>query len=267
MPQIHHTAIVSPKAQIASDVTIAPYTIVGDGVTIGAGGEIGSSVVLDGKVTIGKNCKIFSSAVIGSIPQDLKYKGEQTEVTIGDNNIIREFATIHRGTAAFGKTIIGDNNLIMAYVHIAHDCQIMNHTILANAVTLAGHIVVEDYSVVGGLTPVHQFCRIGAHSIVGGLSRINKDVVPYSKAAGVPTRIWGLNIVGLTRRNFSKETIVTIRNAFRLLFYSSLNTTQAIARIQTEVELIPEVKYLVDFITTSSRGILKGPRNKYDECE
>jgi UDP-N-acetylglucosamine acyltransferase len=267
MPKVHPTAIVSPKAKLADDVTIAPFAIIGDNVTIGAGSEVGSSVVLDGKVTIGKNCKIFSSAVIGSVPQDLKYKGEPTEVIIGDNNIIREFATIHRGTSAFGKTVIGDNNLIMAYVHIAHDCQIMNHTILANAVTLAGHIAVEDYSVVGGLTPVHQFCRIGAHSIVGGLSRINKDVVPYSKAAGVPTRIWGLNIIGLTRRGFSKEVIITIRSAFRLLFCSNLNTTQAVARIKTEVEQIPEVKYLLDFISASSRGIIKGPRNKYDECE
>ncbi|GAI43760.1 unnamed protein product, partial [marine sediment metagenome] len=185
------------------------------------------------------------------------YMGEETEVVIGDNNIIREYATINRGTTASGRTVVGNGNLIMAYAHIAHDCRIRDNTILANAVTMAGHIVVEDFAIVGGLTPIHQFCRIGTHSIVGGLSRINKDVPPYSKVAGIPTKVYGLNIVGLTRRNFPKDVIANLKRAFRIIFRGGLNTTQALARVREEVDLIPEVEYLLDFISKTERGILK----------
>lgn len=257
MAEIHPSAIVSPKAELADDVVVGPFSIIGDGATVGSGCQIANNVLLDGKVTIGKDCKLLPGAVVGTIPQDLKYKGEETEVVIGDNNIIREYATINRGTTASGRTVVGNGNLIMAYAHIAHDCRIRDNTILANAVTMAGHIVVEDFAIVGGLTPIHQFCRIGTHSIVGGLSRINKDVPPYSKVAGIPTKVYGLNIVGLTRRNFPKDVIAKLKRAFRIIFRGGLNTTQALARVREEVDLIPEVEYLLDFISKSERGILK----------
>lgn len=257
MAEIHPSAIVSPKAELADDVVVGPFSIIGDGATVGSGCQIANNVLLDGKVTIGKDCKLLPGAVVGTIPQDLKYKGEETEVVIGDNNIIREYATINRGTTASGRTVVGNGNLIMAYAHIAHDCRIRDNTILANAVTMAGHIVVEDFAIVGGLTPIHQFCRIGTHSIVGGLSRINKDVPPYSKVAGIPTKVYGLNIVGLTRRNFPKDVIANLKRAFRIIFRGGLNTTQALARVREEVDLIPEVEYLLDFISKSERGILK----------
>lgn len=257
MAEIHPSAIVSPKAELADDVVVGPFSIIGDGATVGSGCQIANNVLLDGKVTIGKDCKLLPGAVVGTIPQDLKYKGEETEVVIGDNNIIREYATINRGTTASGRTVVGNGNLIMAYAHIAHDCRIRDNTILANAVTMAGHIVVEDFAIVGGLTPIHQFCRIGTHSIVGGLSRINKDVPPYSKVAGIPTKVYGLNIVGLTRRNFPKDVIANLKRAFRIIFRGGLNTTQALARVREEVDLIPEVEYLLDFISKTERGILK----------
>ena len=257
MAEIHPSAIVSPKAELADDVVVGPFSIIGDGATVGSGCQIANNVLLDGKVTIGKDCKLLPGAVVGTIPQDLKYKGEETEVVIGDNNIIREYATINRGTTASGRTVVGNGNLIMAYAHIAHDCRIRDNTILANAVTMAGHIVVEDFAIVGGLTPIHQFCRIGIHSIVGGLSRINKDVPPYSKVAGIPTKVYGLNIVGLTRRNFPKDVIANLKRAFRIIFRGGLNTTQALARVREEVDLIPEVEYLLDFISKTERGILK----------
>jgi len=257
MAEIHPSAIVSPKAELADDVVVGPFSIIGDGATVGSGCQIANNVLLDGKVTIGKDCKLLPGAVVGTIPQDLKYKGEETEVVIGDNNIIREYATINRGTTASGRTVVGNGNLIMAYAHIAHDCRIRDNTILANAVTMAGHIVVEDFAIVGGLTPIHQFCRIGIHSIVGGLSRINKDVPPYSKVAGIPTKVYGLNIVGLTRRNFPKDVIANLKRAFRIIFRGGLNTTQALARVREEVDLTPEVEYLLDFISKSERGILK----------
>lgn len=257
MAEIHPSAIVSPNAELADDVVVGPFSIIGDGATVGSGCQIASNVLLDGKVTIGKNCKLFTGAVVGTIPQDLKYKGEETEVVIGDNNIIREYATINRGTIASGRTVIGNGNLIMAYAHIAHDCRVRDNAIVANGVTMAGHIVVEDFAIVCGLTPIHQFCRIGTHSIVGGLSRINKDVPPYSKVAGIPTRVYGLNIVGLTRRNFPKDVIANLKRAFRIIFRGGLNTTQALARVREEVDLIPEVEYLLDFISKTERGILK----------
>jgi len=257
MAEIHPSAIVSPEAELADDVVVGPFSIIGDGATVGSGCQIANNVLLDGKVTIGKDCKLLPGAVVGTIPQDLKYKGEETEVVIGDNNIIREYATINRGTTASGRTVVGNGNLIMAYAHIAHDCRIRDNTILANAVTMAGHIVVEDFAIVGGLTPIHQFCRIGTHSIVGGLSRINKDVPPYSKVAGIPTKVYGLNIVGLTRRNFPKDVIANLKRAFRIIFRGGLNTTQALARVREEVDLIPEVEYLLDFISKTERGILK----------
>lgn len=257
MAEIHPSAIVSPKAKLADDVVVGPFSIIGDGAIVGSGCQIANNVLLDGKVTIGKDCKLLPGAVVGTIPQDLKYKGEETEVVIGDNNIIREYATINRGTTASGRTVVGNGNLIMAYAHIAHDCRIRDNTILANAVTMAGHIVVEDFAIVGGLTPIHQFCRIGIHSIVGGLSRINKDVPPYSKVAGIPTKVYGLNIVGLTRRNFPKDVIAKLKRAFRIIFQGGLNTTQALARVREEVDLIPEVEYLLDFISKTERGILK----------
>jgi len=265
VPQIHPKAIVSEQAKLADDVVVGAFSFIGDQVVIGPGCQVGNNVLIEGRTTIGKNCRIFTGAVVGTRPQDLKYNGEDTEVVMGNDNVIREYATINKGTSATGRTILGDGNLIMAYVHIAHDCQIQNNTILANSVTMAGHIVVEDYAIVGGLTPVHQFCRIGAHSIVGGISRINKDVPPYSKVAGIPTKVYGLNIIGLVRRNFSPEVIAELKRAFRFLFYGGYNTTQAIEEVRRQVKLVPEVEYLLNFISQSQRGILKGPRRMTDE--
>jgi UDP-N-acetylglucosamine acyltransferase len=257
MTDIHKTAIIHKKAILADDVSIGPYTIIGPDVKIKSGTTIKSHCVAEGHTTIGENCEIYSQAVLGTAPQDLKYNNEPTKLIIGDNNIIREFTTVNRGTSASGKTSIGNNNLIMAYAHIAHDCEIKNNTIIANAVNMAGHILVDDFAIVGGLVPIHQFCRIGKHCIVGGLSRINKDVPPYSKVAGSPPKVYSLNYVGLRRRGFNEETINTLKKVYKILFSSNLNTSQALQKIKNEINLIDDVKQLIDFIESSSRGIIK----------
>jgi len=252
---IHPTAIISSDAQIEENVTIGPYSIIGPEVRIGKHTAIGPHVVIERLTEIGESCKIEQFAAIGGDPQDLKYRGEKTKVIIGHHNMIREFATIHRATVSdIGVTIIGDYNLLMAYSHVAHNCKLGNHVILANSANLAGHIHVEDYAIVGGLTGVHQFTRIGAHCIIGGASAVNKDVPPYTMASGNHAKLYGLNQVGLRRRGFSEETIAALKHAYRIMFRMSLLRKDAVAKVLNEVPDYPEVRRFVEFIDGSSRG-------------
>jgi UDP-N-acetylglucosamine acyltransferase len=254
---IHPTAIIHPKAELAQDVSIGPYSIIGEKVTIGAGCRIASGVLIDGETTLGKNNRVFHGAVIGSVCQDLKYRGERTCVRIGDGNTIREFVTVNSATGEGGSTVVGNAVLLMAYVHLGHNCVIGDNVILANAVNLAGHVHIHDFASIGGLTPVHQFVGIGQHAFIGGGSRIQKDVPPFLKVAGNPARVYGLNTVGLTRRGFTAEQRALLKTAYVVLFRSGLNVTQALERISVELPHTDEIAMLVDFIRDSERGIIK----------
>jgi UDP-N-acetylglucosamine acyltransferase len=256
---IHPTAIIDPQAQIAADAEIGPYCIVGSGVSIGARTRLIAHVFLEGKLTIGEDNSFYPYCSCGAAPQDKKYRGEASETRIGNSNLIREFVTIHRGTEGGGMiTSIGDQNLLMAYVHIAHDVVVNNHTILANGVTFAGHVVVDDYANIGGLSAIHQFVRVGRHAMVGSRSVIKQNVLPYSITATDHTsQIYGANRVGLQRGGFSSDEIEPLQNAFRLLSHSGLNTFQALARIEEEVPQTDEVKELLAFIRASERGFTK----------
>ncbi len=259
---IDKKAIVDPAAQIGSGTTVGPYAIIGPNVKIGARCQIGASAVIDGLTQIGDETIVYPMASIGLAPQDLKYKGGLTRLTIGRQNTFREFTTVNRGTeGGGGHTRIGDNNLFMANVHIAHDCEVGNNVILGNGATLGGHVSVGDFSTVSAYSGVHQFCRIGRHAFVGGYSVVTKDALPFAKSVGNRSRIYGLNTIGLVRRGFSEKTIAQLKLAFRYLLMSKLNTARALAAIQRDVTLTdPEVHYLVKFIKSSSRGvILKRP--------
>jgi UDP-N-acetylglucosamine acyltransferase len=249
------TALVHPTAVLGRDVVIGPYSIVGENVEIGAGTELGAHVVVERDTTVGAGCRILHGAVLGSDPQDLKYQGERTTLTVGDETIIREFATLNRGTAARGVTSVGRGCLIMAYAHVAHDCDLGEGVILANSVNLGGNVRVDSWAIIGGMTPVHQFVRIGTHAMVGGGSRVSKDVPPFCKAAGIPTRLYGLNAVGLDRRGFAENVKRELRRAYRLLFASKLNVRQAIARAREELHPYPEVEEFLRFIEESDRGV------------
>ena len=255
--EIHPTAIIHKEANLADDVEVGPFSIINEGAVIGTGTQINSHVLIDTRTIIGENCKIHHGAVLGTLPQDLKFEGEKTHLTIGDETVIREYATLNRGTSYRKKTVVGKNCFIMAYAHIAHDCLLGDHVILANSVNLAGHIEIGDYAIIGGVVPVHQFVKIGAHSIVGGGFRVQKDVCPYALVAGYPLKTVGLNRIGLQRRGFSEKTMQTLEKTFRILFKSKLNTSQAIEKIKAEVELIPEVQTILDFVAESERGIIK----------
>lgn len=256
--KIDPTAIVAPGAVLGEDVSIGPYAVIGKDVRIGSRTRIGSHAVIEGWTEIGEGCQISPHALIGTPPQDLKYKGEKTFIQIGEGTIIREFATIHRATTGFsGRTVLGKNNFIMAYAHVAHDCLLGDHVILANLATLAGHVEIEDYAIIGGLSAVHQFVRVGRYAMVGGCSGVLKDIPPYVKAQGNLAKLYGLNTVGLRRHGFSPETIRELKKAYRLLFLSGLNTSQALERVEKEVEPCPEVEHLVAFIKSSKRGICK----------
>lgn len=259
MSNIHPTAIIEAGAKIPASCKIGPFCFVGDGVEMGENCELVSHVVLRGPAKLGSNNKFFSFVVAGEGPQDLSFKGEPTRLEIGDNNSIREYTSIHRGTTkGGGVTRVGSHCLIMAYTHIAHDCQIGDYVIMANAATLAGHVIVEDYAVVGALCPVHQFVHIGKHSYVGGGTTITQDVLPFSKTSAVrEVHAYGANSVGLQRKGFSPERVRKIQKAFRTLLASKLNTTQAIEKIKGEGELGEDVEYLVNFIEQSERGVLK----------
>jgi len=255
---IHPTAIVSPEAEIGEEVTIGPYCRIGDRVKIGKGCRFDSHVIVDGPSTIGEDNHFFPFGTIGLQPQDLKFKGEDTFLTIGSHNVFREYVNIHRGTAGGGAyTRIGDHNFLMAYVHIGHDSRLGNHIILANAATLAGHVTIEDHATIGAFSGVHQFCRVGTHGYVGGYSVVTKDVLPYSKTVSErDTHAYGANVLGLTRKGFSPQQIDSIRAAFRLLLQSRLNTTQAVEAIKAKMQS-PEVQVILDFIETAERGVIK----------
>jgi UDP-N-acetylglucosamine acyltransferase len=256
---VHPTAIIDPDANISTEAEIGPYCIVGSGVTIGARTRLIAHVYLEGKLTIGKENLFYPYSSCGVAPQDKKYKGEASETVIGDRNSIREFVTIHRGTEGGGMvTSIGDGNLLMAYVHIAHDVRIGNRTIIANGVTFAGHVVVEDYANIGGLSAIHQFCRIGTHAIVGSYSVIKQDVLPYSTTAtNHQAEVFGANKVGLERCGFGSDAIEPLQNAFRILTRAGLNTSQALSRIEEELPQTEEVKSLIGFIRASRHGFVK----------
>lgn len=256
---VHSTAVVHPGARLAADVEVGPYAIIGDEVEIADGSEVQAHVVIAGPARIGQRNRFFPACAIGLIPQDLKFRGERSEVVIGDDNTFREFCTVHRGTASGSAlTRIGSHNFIMAYVHIAHDCVLGDHIILGNGATLAGHVRIEDYANVGAFCGVHQFCRIGRHSFVGGYSVLTQDVLPFSRTVSErETRAYGVNVVGLERRGFSTERIEALRSALRLLTQSKRNTTQALEQIRASLDRSADIEELVRFIETSERGIIK----------
>ena len=255
MPQVHPTALVDPGAKLAEDVKVGPFCSVSSDVEIGAGTVLESNVVIERFTSLGKNCHVSHFAVLGGLPQDLKFKGARSRVEIGDSNMIREFVTINRATGDGEKTTVGNNNLIMAYVHLAHNCVIASNVILANAVNLAGHVMIDDYAIVGGLTPVHQFVRIGKHSFIGGGSRVPQDVPPFVKVAGNPLKTVGLNSVGLQRREFPPDVRLELKRLYRLFYRSGLNVSQAIERIKSDLRDIPQVREFVSFVEQSERGI------------
>ena len=260
MENIHTTATIHPKTIIGKDVTIGPYSWINEHVIIEDSCQIGSHVVLLPGTHLGKECKVLHHAVLGEIPQDLKFGGESTTVEIGDRTVIREFVTINRGTKAHWKTVVGSDCFIMAYVHIAHDCIVGNNVIIANAVNLSGHVEIEDWAIVGGMVGVHQFVKIGQHCFIGGHYRVAKDIPPYIIAAGEPIAYHGLNIIGLKRRGFTNETIRDIKHTCRLIFRSDYNVSEAIKKIEENGDLNPEVQNLVKFIKNSERGIIQGIR-------
>jgi UDP-N-acetylglucosamine acyltransferase len=255
---IHPTAEVDPAAELDDGVVVGPYCRLGPKVRIGPGTRLESYVIVDGDTTIGKGCRLFSFVVIGTEPQDVKYKGEHSSVVIGDGNILREFVTVNRASNENGVTTIGNNNFLMTYVHIAHNCIVRNNVVLANAANVAGYVLIDDYAFVGGVTPVHQFVRIGRHSIIGGGCRVPQDVPPFVRAAGNPLRAYGLNSLGLRRRGFPTETELILKKAYRILYRSGLNTKNALARVEAELEQTVEIRQLVDFIRGSRRGLIGG---------
>ncbi len=262
---IHPTAIVHPKAQIRDGVKIEAYAVVEGDVLIGEGSYVGPHVLIDNGARIGKNCKIHKGAVVSTPPQDLSYNNEPTLFEIGDNTTIREFCTLNRGTKKqHFKSVVGSNCLLMAYVHVAHDCVIGNNVIIANSVQMAGHITIDEYAFIGGLVAIHQFVNIGAHAIVGGHFRIPKDIPPYIMAGGWPVTYERLNVIGLRRRGFSKETIDTLHEAYRILYLSKLNVTQGIEKIKATMAITPEVQNILDFVAKSKRGIITARRHSSD---
>lgn len=255
---IHATAIIDPKAELDSNVNVGPYAIIEKNVVIGSGTTVGSHVVIQPYVTIEQDCRIFQYAAIGAPPQSLKFKGEKTHVKIGRGSIVREFVTIHRGTEfGGGLTEVGEENFLMAYTHIAHDCITGRKVIFANNATLAGHIIVGDNATIGGLVAIHQFVRIGKYAYVGGKSAVVKDIPPYVIAAGDRAKLHGLNSVGLKRHGFSQETVSLLKKAYRIIFRIGITLNEAIERVKAEVEQVPEVVNLIDFIKSSRRGITR----------
>ncbi len=251
-------AYIHPAAKIAPSVVIDPFVTIDQNVEIGEGTRIGSNVTILEGARIGKNCNIFPGAVIGAIPQDLKFRGEETTAIIGDNTTIRECVTVNRGTAAKGRTVVGNNCLIMAYSHVAHDCIVGDNVIISNASQLAGEVVVDNYAVIGGGSLIHQFCHIGPHVMLQGGALVNKDIPPYVKAAREPIAYAGVNSIGLRRRNFSNDTIREIQDIYRYLYLSSMNVSDAIERIEAELPATKERDEIILFIKNSKRGIIRG---------
>jgi UDP-N-acetylglucosamine acyltransferase len=253
----HPGAIVSSKAEIGEDVTIGPFAVIEDDVVIGNGCSIDSNVSVKSGARIGNNVKIYHGAAVAGTPQDLKFAGEKSELIVGDNTIIREFVTLNRGTKAYGKTEIGKNCLFMAYSHAAHDCIIGDNVILANSVQMGGHVEIGDWAIIGGGTVIHQFSLIGEHAMIGGGFRVTQDILPYSVVAGYPLRCLGINSIGLKRRGLPEETIAILKKLFRYLMSKKMNTTQALEKIEREIEKIPEVVNVLDFLNKSERGVIK----------
>lgn len=258
MAKIHPAAIVSSRAELASDVEVDAYSVIEDDVVIGPACRIASSVRLHSGTRLGEGVRIFHGAALGGEPQDLKFTGEKTELHVGPNTVIREFVTLSRGTRATGQTRIGRDCMLMAYAHVAHDCVIGNHVILANSVNIAGHVEVEDYAIIGGVVPVHQYVRIGQHSMIGGGFRVPKDVPPYILAAGSPLRYFGLNVIGLRRRGFSPEARTALKQAYQILFVGRLILADAVRQIRDQFADQEEVRNVLDFIGQSKRGLLPG---------
>ena len=255
---IHATAIVHDGVQIHETAEIGPYAVIGPHVKIGARTRVGPHAVIEGRTEIGEDNQIFQFASVGAIPQHLKYEGEPTELKIGSGNIIREFVTIHLGTVQDeGITTIGDRNTFMAYCHVAHDCRIEDSAILANGATLGGHVHLQSHAILGGLVGVHQFVRIGQYAMVGGLSGVSLDVPPYTTSAGFRTKLFGLNLIGLKRHGFSKETLTRLKNAYKILFQSGEDLKTALERVRAEVEEDPHVEHLLTFLEESKRGFCR----------
>ena len=254
-PLIHPTAIVDKKAEIAKDAAIGPFAIVGPGCVVGAGCVIEARATLQEFVRLGSDVRVGIGSVLGGKPQDLKFRDEVTHVEIGDHTVIREYVTINRGTTQSFKTTVGSNCFLMSYVHLAHDCHVGNNVIMANGTQLAGHVTVEDYVIFSGLCAVHQFSKVGRHAFVGGMARVAKDVPPFVKAVGNPIKLFGLNSVGLRRRGFSEEVVVELKKAYRLLFRSELNVSQALEQAVRELKPFDEVKAMIEIVETSGRGV------------
>jgi UDP-N-acetylglucosamine acyltransferase len=254
---IHAAAYVDPGARLGTGVTVGPGAVIGPHVQVGDRCTIGSHVMLDGWTTLGRECHVHHGAAIGGPPQDLKYAGGESYLVIGDRTVIRECATANLATEPGATTHIGSDCLLMAYSHVAHNCVIGDHAILANAVQLAGYVAVEDWAIVGGGTVVHQFARVGRHCMIGGGSRISQDIAPYVKAAGSPPRLAGINSIGLQRRGFTPEAVVALERAYRMLFRDKLTAADAVARMRAELDGVPEVEVLARFVETSSRGITR----------
>jgi UDP-N-acetylglucosamine acyltransferase len=255
--RIHPTAIVQPGAVIGDGTEIGPHALVGPHVRLGPGCIVGASAVVDGWTVLGARNHIYPFASIGLAPQDLKYRGEETRLTVGDDNVFREFVTIHRGTrGGGGHTTIGHRNLFMAYAHVAHDCHVGDQTIFGNGATLGGHVTVEDFATISAFSGVHQFCRVGRYAFIGGYTVVTMDALPFAKTVGNRARIYGLNTIGLVRRGFPPDVVDRLRHAYRYLLLSKLNTRQAVAQIESDPSLAcEEVRYLVQFIRDSSRGV------------
>lgn len=255
---VHPTAIVDPGATVADDVTVGPYAIISDDVRIGAGTTIGPHAVIQAHTTLGEGNTIYQFASVGAAPQDLKYAGEATTLTLGDRNTVREFCTLNRGTTkGGGATKVGDDNLFMAYSHVAHDCLVGNSVVMANGATLAGHVTVEDQAIVGGLVAIHQFVRIGAMAMLGGGAMVSLDVPPFCIAAGDRAKLHGLNLIGLRRRGLTEDAVKSLRTAYRLLFQGGLKLKDALAKIREEHADVDEVMTMVRFIETSERGVCR----------
>ncbi len=257
MAEIHETAIISPQADLGEGVTVGPYAIIDGPAVIGDGTVVGPYVLIEGAVSMGQRCRVFSHAVLGTIPQDLKFEGEESNLVIGDDTTVREFVTVNRGTKASGTTRVGAGCLLMAYAHVAHDCVLADNVALANCATLAGHVEIGDYAFIGGLAAVHQFTRVGKHSYIGGMSRVSQDVIPYALTASDPTRVVGINIVGLQRRGFPPQARSALKRAYQIIYRENLNKTQAIAKLEAELGDFSEVRDVIDFLKSSERGILK----------
>lgn len=257
MSSLHKSAQISSDAKLGQNISVGPGAVIEGGVTIGDDCRIGSNTLIAEGARLGRGVTMFHGSVVGSIPQDLKFGGEDSEAIIGDGTVLREYATVNRGTAESGSTSLGKNCFIMSYAHVAHDCHLGNNVIMANSVNLAGHIEIDEYAILGGLVPVHQFVKIGAHCMIGGGFRIPKDICPYALVGGYPIKVIGMNSIGLKRRGFEKDAIRTLEKAFKILFFSKLNTSQAIERIKSEIEPIAEIKVILDFIARSKRGLAK----------